>query len=234
MRRLIKISVIFAAVILSLTATLFTACGNKEKESALRGTFTYQDTEEVRVSRDMLDENDKEHLYNNVYPFMDPEYWDYNTDTDSYDKFVGFRIAYSMDQSLKLKRDYTYIYNYSISLKNPYEWGVEIAALSVNITGTFDFVDEGNGVYSVVLSNPTGGTQQVYGASIYGGNIYNWNKHSNPDLTLDYDSLSRNVNYNYDEYVKSHVVVVDKNERRLSDDIFFPQLLNYISNYSTY
>ena len=217
MKKITKFFVVISAAILSLATLSFAACG-KEEESALRGTFTYQDTKAVTVSQDPLDMNDKSHLYSNVYPFMD----------------AYSNVAYNMDQSLKLRRDYTYIYDYSITLKNPGDWGGEFATLSVSITGTFDFVDEGGGVYTVALSNPTGGTQSVYGSTITGGNIYSWSKHGEPDFILDYETLSHKDGYKYDEYVRSHIVVVDKNDRSLSDDIFFPQLLNYICNYSNY
>lgn len=216
MKRINKFLILIATMF-SLVTMLFAACGKKEEESALRGTFTNSKNIEVTISQDPLDESDKSQLYSNVWPYLN----------------AGQSIAYNMDQSLKLKRDYTYVYDYSVNLRNPGEWGGDVATLSVSISGTFEFFDEGDGIYSVLLSNPTGGTLQVYGASIDNnrGDLYGWSKHPNPDLILDYDTLSHKEGYEYDVYVRSHVVVVNKNGSSISDDIFFPQILNYICNY---
>lgn len=199
-----------------LCASLFVSCG-QEEETALRGTFTYSETVTTVVSNaQQTEDTGKQYLYSNMYPQLD----------------ANRNVAYNIDQSLKLNRDGSYVYRYSVILKNPYEWGGELAMLSVDVTGTFASADEGGGIYSVMLSDPTGGTQQVYGASIAGGNIYSWSKHTDADLSLDYASLAHKEGYVYDEYVRARVVVVDKRTRSLTDDVFFPQLLNYISNYS--
>lgn len=212
-----------------LTVTLLAAC-SKEDDSApqseLRGTFTYSET----INRGLcttnklpgdVEVNNKQYLFSNVYPI------NYGNE--------GTAIAYGIDQRLKLNRDFTYSYDYTILISNPRDWGGPCARLVVSITGTFEFAKGANeSEYSVLLSNPTGGTQQLFGATITSQDNYGWSMHSQPDLTLDYSLLSRVANYQYDEYVCSRVVSVDKTTKLLSDDVFYPEILNYIALYSTY
>ena len=216
-------------MIAMLVISLFAACGNEQNDapqSALRGTFTYSETinQGLSVTNKFPGEvevNNKQYLFSNVYPI------NYGNE--------GMAIAYGIDQRLKLNRDYTYSYDYTVLISNPRDWGGSNARLVVSITGTFEFAEGANtNEYSVLLSNPTGGTQQLYGATITSPDNYGWSIHSDPDLTLDYSVLSRVANYQYDEYVCSRVVIVNKTTKMLSDDVFYPEILNYIALYSTY
>lgn len=206
-----------------------TACGSKEKTgdvSELRGTFTYNETINQGLSvtnktPDDFADNNKRYLFANVYPIS------YGNE--------GMAVAYGIDQRLKLNRDYTYLYEYSILISNPRDWGGNCARLAVSITGTFEFAQASDtSEYSVLLSNPTGGSQQVFGMTITSPDSYGWSMHSQPDLSLDYSVLSKLENYWYDEYVCSRVVTVNKSTKILTDDVFYPDILNYIALYSTY
>ena len=221
---------IFAIVMIAvLMLSLLTACADKQdnvEQSALRGTFTYSETinQGLSVTNRLpgdVEVNNKQYLFSNVYPI------NYGNE--------GMAIAYGIDQRLKLNRDYTYNYDYTILISNPRDWGGTNARLVVSITGTFVYAESSNSnEYSVLLSNPTGGTQQLFGATFTSQDNYGWSIHSQPDLTLDYSLLSKVANYQYDEYVCSRVVIVNKTTKLLSDDVFYPEILNYIALYSTY
>ena len=207
---------------------LLVACSSKEEnveQSALRGTFTYSETinQGLTVTNRFPGEvevNNRQYLFSNVWPISQGN--------------EGMAIAYGIDQRLKLNRDYTYSYDYTILISNPRDWGGTNARLVVSITGTFEFAEGGANEYSVLLSNPTGGTEQLFGATITSPDNYGWSMHSQPDLTLDYSLLSRVTSYQYDEYVCSRVVTVNKATKTLTDDVFYPEILNYIALYSTY
>lgn len=217
-------------MIIALSVTLFVACGgNKQpdvEQSALRGTFTYSETinQGLKVTNKLpgdIEVNNKQYLFSNVYPI------NYGNE--------GMAIAYGIDQRLKLNRDFTYNYDYTILISNPRDWGGTNARLVVSISGTFVYAEGANAnEYSVLLSNPTGGTEQLFGATFTSQDNYGWSMHSQPDLTLDYSLLSRLANYQYDEYVCSRVVTVNKTTKLLTDNVFYPEILNYIALYSTY
>lgn len=223
-----KIRIIAALVAASLGVTLLAACNNQSDagdESALRGTFTYKETINEGLSTTNktpaeVEVNDRQYLFSNVYPI------NYGNE--------GTPIAYGIDQRLKLNRDYTYKYDYTILISNPRDWGGSCARLVISITGTFTFSVADEDKYSVLLSDPTGGTQTLYGATITSPDNYNWAMHSQPDLSLDYSLLSQREGYVYNEYVRSRVVAVDRTTKVLTDDVFYPEILNYIALYSTY
>lgn len=224
-----KLSIFAILMIATLALTLLVACDSgkgDEQQSALRGTFTYSETinQGLSVTNKLpseIDVNNKQYLFSNVYPI------NYGNE--------GMAIAYGIDQRLKLNRDYTYSYDYTILISNPRDWGGSNARLVVSIRGTFEYAEGGNASkYSVLLSNPTSGTQQLFGATITSQDNYGWSMHSQPDLTLDYSVLSKLANYQFDQYVCSRVVTVDKATKTLSDDVFYPEILNYIATYSTY
>lgn len=224
-RKFIIFTIIFS---LLLGACALSACSKAAPDavSELRGTFTYNETinqglSVTNAAPGDIEVNNRQYLFANVYPI------NYGNE--------GMAIAYGIDQRLKLNRDFTYLYEYSILISNPRDWGGNSARLSVSITGTFEFAQGGSaGEYSVLLSDPTGGFQQVFGATITSPDSYGWSMHSQPDLSLDYGLLAKQENYRFDEYVRSRVVSVDKATRTLTDDVFYPEILNYIALYSTY
>lgn len=223
-----KIKYILAAALsLALACTAGAACSEKTvEESELRGTFSYSEVINQNLyithrTQDALPDSGRTYLFSNVAPI--------NSGSE------GTRVAYSIDQRLKLNRDYTYLYDYTVLLSNPGDWGGQISKLTVSIMGTFEFIKGAEeGTYSVLLSNPTGGVEQVNGSFLGAGGIYGWSMHSQPDMTLDFFTLSKLENYEYDEYVRSRAVVVNKTTRTLTDDVFYPQLLNYTARFSSY
>lgn len=222
----------FYKIILCLSLSLavilsFSACGKDkgetEAKSGLYGTFTYQETLGLGDSRLTIthDKNKsaltRDCIYSTVFPL------------DS--GCEGTSVSYNMDQRLKLNRDYTYKYDYTILLSNPGDWGASFARIVVSISGTFDYRETGKeGVYNVLLSNPTGGTQTIYAPQVSGKNIYSWSIHSQPDYITDYSMQG----VTYDKFVQSRMAVVDKGEKTLKDDIFFADLLDRVMAFSTY
>ena len=74
----------------------------------------------------------------------------------------------------------------------------------------------------------------MYAAHLSGADSYGWSIHSRPDLVIDYEIMSSYEDYVCDKYVRSRVVAVDKSDKSLRDDIFFADLLDYITAYCTY
>ena len=143
MKRSKLLFVIFAAAI---SAAALCACtDDKPQESAksgLTGTYTYQETlgvTEADAVRITHDENNalERAILSTVYPI--------NSGLE------GARVSYNMDQRLKLKRDYTYEYEYSVVLGNPGDWGQRFASFTVSIGGTFTYEKISDGLYTVGL-----------------------------------------------------------------------------------
>lgn len=200
---------------------------NPELKSELFGTFTYQETlglgnSKIQITHDLeKDTSNRNYIYSTTYPL------NHNCE--------GTNISYNMDQRLKLNRDYTYKYDYTILLSNPGDWGRTFARLQVNIAGTFDYRTTDNGkTYSVMLSSPVSGTQTIYAFSIRSQGIYDWEIHNKPDMVIDYSAVNLLDNYSYDKYVASKIVSIDKANKILNDNIFFTDVMDYICQYSTY
>lgn len=207
--------------------------GNNETSSnipvsSLRGTFIYKDSITTQLMKTF---RDGDYLYSTTYPqtLMREEQ----------------QILYRIDQSLKLNRDYTYNYRYTIILGNPGDWGnLEFANLSVNISGTFTFKEMTNKVdesYIVSLSNPTSGTEEIYGTNFNNpADIYSWTRHSQVDYVLNIEQvLDVDPSYQFDQYVKGREVIVtkakdDTESNVVSDDVFYPFILDDIGDYFTY
>lgn len=224
------LSVLFC-LILSLVCVLFTGCSNGDSEtetiSALRGTFTNQNEITAQFKKEHAD---GDYLYCNLYPHRD---------------MAEINILYRINQRLKLNRDYTYAYEYSVILGNPNPWGnLEIAKLSVKITGTFTYTAKPytKGEYIVKLSNPTGGTEEIYGCNFNGANpadLYGWNIHGTADYRIDFSSVAKLDNFTYDDYVKARTVYVykaqtDEETSSVTDNVFYPYILDDIGRFSTY
>lgn len=220
-------------VLLSFACLLFVGCNDgdgetaEEKRSELRGLFTNQSEKNVEFKHQIAD---GDYLYCSLYPHRD---------------MAEISILYRTNQRLKLNRDYTYVYEYSIILGNPNPWGAtEIAKLTVNITGTFTYTAKpySTGEYIVKLSNPTGGTEEIYGCNFNGSNpadLYSWHIHGSADYTVDFAAVSKLNNFTYDEYVQARTVYVSKAQAEgesntVTDAIFYPYLLDDIGRYSTY
>ncbi|MCH5162812.1 MAG: hypothetical protein J1G38_04915 [Clostridiales bacterium] len=228
MKRLIKLLSVFVAFVAALSLV---ACagdsgndGKKKKESEIYGTFTYQETLGSRQGDLVLTSNTqntgRHYLHATVFPVNNGN--------------EGAPIAYAMDQRLKLNRNFTYKYDYTILMTNPQAWGGQIARLTVSITGVYESAPSDNGVYSVLLSNPTGGTLTVVSFQVTGGGTYGMAIHSQNDYVVDYAIMSTVEGYKYDKYVASRVVSVERETKSLTDDVFYQDLFDFIALYSTY
>lgn len=225
MKRSKLLFVIFAAAI---SAAALCACtDDKPQESAksgLTGTYTYQETlgvteaDAVRITHDENNASNRT-ISSTVYPI--------NSGLE------GARVSYNMDQRLKLKRDYTYEYEYSVVLGNPGDWGQRFASFTVSIGGTFTYEKISDELYTVELSDPVRGTQSGRSYRVTGGGIYGLAMHDGDDFSIDYEAIS-NAGMGYDKYVRGRTVTVNKTDNVLTDDIFFPDLLDYLSAYGTY
>lgn len=232
MTRLKKSAICFFVFITAVSALGLSACsgGNSSENvavSELFGTFTYQETlglgnTKLQITNDANKViNDRKYIYSTVYPL--------NSGCE------GANISYNMDQRLKLNRDYTYKYDYTITLSNPSDWGANFARLVVSITGTFDYRTASvEGQFGVLLNNPTGGAQTLYASAINGQNVYSWSMHSQPDMITDYSAATLAEGYKYDKYVSARMVLVDKSDKTLKDNIFYTDIFDYINYYSTY
>lgn len=216
------------SIVLALGMVALVGCSNDggdvEKKSELFGTFTYQETLGLGESRlvitsDKSKTGDRKYIYSTVAPL------EHIADTN---------VSYNMDQRLKLNRNYTYKYDYTITLTNPGDWGAQFARLVVSVTGTFDYRETGDGMYSVMLGDPTGGTKTIYASNINGAGIYDWSMHSRPDLMIDYAAAELVENFQYDKHVAGRIVRVDRNTKTLGDDIFDENLLDEITGYGSY
>ena len=211
---------------------LLAGCGSNDdagtttKKSALRGTYTFNDSIRTEYRRTFDDGN---YLFCSVWP--QTGMWD------------GTVFLYQIDQRLKLNSDFTYSYEYSITLGNPGDWGnLQLAMLHVNISGTFDYtVDKTNDKRFIVnLSNPTGGVEEIYGSYLFNPSSYwEWEMHEEPDYVLNLDDLSHIKDYKYDEYICGRKVVVTKaqtetDKNAVEDNVFYRYILETFAHYSTY
>ena len=228
------LSAITAAIILTASATIFSSCAKKEEEkpvSAIRGTYTYQNVygqdKSLRITSDSIKAT-SEYKYNYLFCSSYPER---NAEDQP--------VSYTVDQRLKLFKDYTYYYEYSIKLANPQDWGGSIAAINVSMSGTFTYYEPTGTekTYVVKLSNPTGGSRTVYGARITdSASVYGWSLHGEADLVEDLGYLSTLPDYNFDKYTRGRTVKISETEedKVLYDDIFFTDIIQDISKYFNY
>lgn len=227
-------------VLVLLTAVMcmtLAACKNKDdsqatEKSGLIGTFTYSDS----ISTSEVVGNEWEsalRLYGseeaaeggNMYCTVAP-----------FDTIQGSRVRYTYDQRLRLKRDFTYLYQYNITLNNAEDWGNDFTRVAVSVSGTFSYESSGNDVYTVRLENPTSGTFTVYGTTaVRPGDVYGWTINSAATYIEDVaNELARDSGYSYNRYLAGRSVTVDKTEKAVTDNIFFRDIMNDIAPYCDY
>ncbi len=219
------------------------ACDDEKKDddtpkSALRGTFTYQrvvgnTSDRKLIVTTKLDEAEANpdatnlRLYTNAEPFS--KAWDYGNGGQAL-------FSYTINQQLKLNTDFSYTYKYSVLIANPNPWGSEIGKMDVNVSGTFTYEDKGDGAYSVSISNPTGGKQELYGINAGGDNsgyYWHWRRHETPDFVQNFDYSDCFTAYDY-AFVGARTFSVNKKEKTLDDNMFLPTLFHEMAKYGTY
>ena len=202
------------------------ATENVVEKSNLYGTFTYQETLGLEKPLTITNDadavvTDRDKLISTVYPLNGGQ--------------EGARVSYNMDARLKLNRDFTYKYEYTLLLSNPGEWGQQFARLTVTAMGSFRYIEtDVLGKYEVILDNPTSGKQTVYSFHVSRGDIYGWAMHGTPDYVVDYSVVSAVKDYEYDLYSRARLIGVNKNDKTLQDNLFDQKLMNYFSTFATY
>ncbi len=228
------LTILVSLITITSCVLSLTACnddGNKNDSgsvSGLTGTYTYEQVvlttdnngtvEDLRIYNDATNAK-AEHLYCSVYPF--------NT-------VNGSRVSYTIEQRLKLKRDFTYNYQYSIKLTNMEQWGKDFAMISVQIIGEFTYVQDSLDDYTVTLANPTEGSYEIYGANVTGeGSIYAWNIKSFASYVVNItDELAINPDYSYNRYIIGRTLTVNKLEKTVADNVYYKDVMNDIAVYS--
>lgn len=218
-------------ILISISLLLF-GCNNQvttqeeTQKSDLRGTFVNNEVIDAKFKKQIQDGN---YLYSTLYPqsiFL-------NDDQG---------IAYRIDQRLKLNKDFTYNYEYSIVLGSSDAWGsLEVSKVYVNINGTFNFKNyQKENEFIVYLSNPTSGREEFYGCYLRNFASFKDNEiHPEADYVLNFDSLSKLENYQFDKYVKQRTVLVRKavlenEDNSIEDNIFFSDILDDLGHFNTY
>ena len=233
-----KISKVLISALTAISVVSLAACGDGQSagvaptaaKSTLIGTFTYQEV--IGAGGELLVTHDPSNIQPGSRSLMASTVYPLDTGMD------WSRISYNMDQRLKLKRDYTYEYDYTVIFGNPGDWGAAcFAQITVNMTGVYTFDKIAEDLYFVTLSDPTGGSQAVRSFSVVGAGVYGLSVHNEDDLYLDYSYLSGVSGYKFDEYSRGRTVTVDKSEdtaKQLDDDVFYPDLFDYMTKYATY
>lgn len=218
-------------ILISISLLLF-GCNNQvttqeeTQKSDLRGTFVNNEVIDAKYKKQIQDGN---YLYSTLYPqsiFL-------NDDQG---------IAYRIDQRLKINKDFTYNYEYSIVLGSSDAWGsLEVSKVYVNISGTFKFKNyQKENEFIVYLSNPTSGREEFYGCYLRNVASFKDNEiHPEADYVLNFDSLSEIENYQFDKYVKQRTVLVRKavlenEDNSIEDNIFFSDILDDLGHFNTY
>ncbi|MCH5157130.1 MAG: hypothetical protein J1G02_04565 [Clostridiales bacterium] len=232
------LSITIAVLIAFSALVLLVGCKDENntqptEKSGLIGTFTY--SESIRTS-EIVSDNPFEsalRLYGSEQDAANGNLW---CDVYPFNGIQGSRVSYTYDQRLQLKRDFTYIYQYTITLTNSEDWGNDFARMTIVMEGNYSYQDSGSGVYTVTLTDPYAGTQTVYGATaVRPGDVYGWTINSSATYVEDVVAeLSQNADYSYNRYLKGRDLVVNKEDKSVIDNIFYRDIMNDIAVYSDY
>lgn len=214
-----------ANILLFASAILLTACGEKRvapaaSKSSLRGTFTNSYVKEMKFKKTMEDNNS--YLFASTYPaFL------INDNTTIY---------YAVDQKLTLKSDYSYKYEYSITLQNSSY--ADVLSVEVLMIGTYTYEAlTTNPGYYVQLENPVEGTETVYGATITNLFIFDyWKKLPEASYSIKFEDVIDDPSFTYDNYTKGRKVLVTKaddvNPSLVQDVVYYRFILDEMMKYS--
>lgn len=245
MKKLYK-ALLFTALVAALALSVALIGGCKEDTeptgpvSSLRGTFTYNatlgGTSEQRLA-----------LTTDPAALTDGSFSLYCGQGAPFTNALGINFAYQINQNLVLARDFTYVYTYSIVIKNPAAWGGTYGKTETTVSGTFEFTAGGDkDEYDVRLSAPTGGTQEFFG--IIAGdpnNAYNgWSPSTEPTYAQNFDYADCFDGYDYTfignvkaesgEFTGERTLTVDKEDNSVSDDMFYAGLFDFLALYGKY
>lgn len=209
---------------------------SNEDYSILTGTYTFdkaikkdKNNQDLRLYNTINDAQNGENMFtSNYYPL--------NTVNNT-------KVCYAYQQSLQFKRDYTYHYEYSITLTNSEEWGKDFATIKVIMEGTFvptlleEDLESGVRKFEAILNDPISGSETIYGMTIVGeGSLFAWNLNSAATYELDIAlALNENKDFAYNRLIKGRTVEVLRGEERiLTDNIYYYDILKDIAPYSDY
>ena len=245
MKKLYK-ALLFTALVAALALSVALIGGCKEDTeptgpvSSLRGTFTYNATLGGTSEQPLKLTTDPAALTDGSFSL-------YCGQGAPFTNASGINFAYQINQNLVLARDFTYVYTYSIVIKNPAAWGGTYGKTETTVSGTFEFTAGGDAdEYDVRLSAPTGGTQEFFG--IIAGdpnNAYNgWSPSTEPTYAqnFDYAGLFDGYDYTFIGNVKAEsgeltgerTLTVDKKDNSVSDDMFYAGLFDFLALYGKY
>lgn len=232
-----KLLSIFLAVLIAVALFTFVGCKGDNNEptekSGLIGTFTYSDS--IRTNNVASDDPFESALriYGSEAAATNGNLW---CDVYPFNGIQGSRVSYTYDQRLQLKRDFTYIYQYTITLTNSEDWGNDFARINVVMEGKYNYQDNGSGTFTVTLNNPYAGTQTVYGSTATSlSNIYDWKINSSATYVENVASeLAADPDYAYNRYLTGRRLTVNKEEKSVSDNVFYCDIMNDIAQYSDY
>ena len=253
LKRFVIIPLLIAA--LALSAAALTACGEEETAgpvSSLRGTFTYNATI-GSTSGEMLyltdDPNNDTLLGGGYILYCDSAYTPFNN-------AGGGMFSYQINQNLVLARDFTYVYTYSVIIKNPQQWGATFGRMETTVSGTFEYTATSNDdKFDVLLSAPTGGTQEICGIRSNAGftnNYWLWTISDDPTYAQNFDYADCFSDYDYrfignvtetatgedgeeiERLTGERELSVDRSDNSVNDDMFDPYLYEFMARYGKY
>ena len=225
-----KLTAVMAAMFMGVSALSLSACEKpiEERKSELIGAF------ESSESTDAVLTNEKSNIGGQTddgSPYL------YTTDVYPLNTVNNEGVRYTAYQKLRLKRDYTYEYTLEITLRKvTTESNTDLVKLAATTVGTFDYDRVTESLYTVTVSDPTGGSESRFGANITGeGNIYGWKQSSTANYVIDMSRLAADGGQ-FDRYVAGKTVSVAKigSERVLTNDAFFADILTDVAPYCSY
>lgn len=220
--------IILSAIFVLFGTGILTACGEEEtRVSSLIGTFTDSGSVVMTLS--------------SVKPSDENAEWLSATDIYPVSTVNGEIVNYEYDQSLALRRDFTYEYDTEILVRKVAQTGnTDLARMTIETEGTFDYIDNGDMNYTVTLSDPTSGSEKIYAPVIADeGNVYSWDVPSTPSFVLDIAAeLADGAEHEFDRYTRGREIRVERdiehNERNLTDNVVWNDFLEDVAPYSLY
>jgi hypothetical protein len=210
-------------------------CNTAEtKKSEISGFYTFKQTiSNLSVKHNV--QNSGTYLLANKAPY----------DWGLEDKELTYQ--YSDNHSLRMKKNYTYVYEYTVSLSAEYSWGTyAMGSISVNCAGTYAYRTQPDGTYVAILDTPTDGElsckswrveQASWGFNVskYGG----YNPHEDTDYSVSLTVFDNLETSEISEYVcglsflLKKSVLEDEENAILNGTLLHLNLINLLGQYST-